>query len=181
MRHRIKDKKFNRSSNQRKSLLHALLQSLIQELEIVTTVSKAKVLKRLMERLVHRAKDNTIATRRLLATDLGNRQLVNTLVDYIAPQMKDRVGGYVTTEDVGKRRGDNVMMTRVKFMSVSEKAEKPLDKVSQIRALKTTTKAKSAQIVKSTTTNAKVPALKKDSSSKEKPSELKKQIKKLKV
>lgn len=113
MRHRIKDKKFNRDENHRKALLSNLVRSLVEHGHVTTTEIKAKELRRLSDRLIHKAQTNTIATRQLIHRFFGKRDVVNTLVDRIAPLMTDRVSGFTTLTKLGKRKGDNSSMVTV--------------------------------------------------------------------
>lgn len=113
MRHRIRDKKFNRDANHRKALLRNLVRSLVENGEVTTTEIKAKELRRLSDRLIHKAQTNTIATRQLIHRFFGKRDVVNTLVDRIAPLMVDRVSGFTTLTKMGKRKGDNSSVVKV--------------------------------------------------------------------
>jgi len=121
MRHRIADKKFNRSSNERKALFTGLLRNLTERGEIVTTLAKAKAVKRLADRVVSQAKKNTVASRRLLHRRFGKRDVVSTLVEQVAPAMSDRTSGYVTVVAIGARRGDNTAMAKLAFVTQPEK------------------------------------------------------------
>ncbi|GEM_PF-47851 len=120
MRHRVADKKFNRDSNQRKALLMGLLRNLTERGEITTTQAKAKVLKRLADKLVHKAQDDTLATRRGLHRVFGKRDVVSTLVDRVAPAMSDRTSGFTRITPVGNRRGDNTPMVKISFVKQAE-------------------------------------------------------------
>lgn len=113
MRHRIRDKKFNRDANSRKALLRNLVRSLVENGEVTTTEIKAKELRRLSDRLIHKAQTNTVATRQLIHRFFGKRDVVNTLVDRIAPLMTDRVSGFTTLTKMGKRKGDNSSVVKV--------------------------------------------------------------------
>lgn len=113
MRHRVKNKKFNRDANHRKALLSNLVRSLVESGRVTTTEIKAKELRRLSDRLIHKAQTNTIATRQLLHRFFGKRDVVNTLVDRIAPMMTDRVSGFTTMTKLGKRKGDNSSLVTV--------------------------------------------------------------------
>lgn len=117
MRHRVHDKKFNREANERKALLVGLLRALTEQGQIVTTVAKAKVLKRLADKVVYQAKDNSLASRRQLHRIFGKRDVVNTLVDTIAPAMADRSSGFTRIVPMGPRRGDNTEMVRIEFVN----------------------------------------------------------------
>ncbi len=120
MRHRVADKKFNRDSNNRKALFMGLLRNLTEHGEIVTTLAKAKAVKRLADRMVTQAKTNTVASRRTLHKTFGKRDVVSTLVDRVAPAMADRSSGYVTVTQLGPRRGDNTPMAKLAFVKKPE-------------------------------------------------------------
>ena len=120
MRHRVKAKTLQRNTKQRKALLRELLRSLFEHGEIVTTQAKAKEVKRLSDKMIARAKKNTIASKRLLHRDFGKRDVVNVLVDKIAPVFKDRNSGFTTIQKVGKRRGDNTLLVRLSLIKKPE-------------------------------------------------------------
>jgi large subunit ribosomal protein L17 len=117
MRHRVQDKKFNRDVNQRKALLTGLLRNMAEHGQIITTVAKAKELKRLMDKMVTQAKGNSIQARRELHRTFGKRDVVNTFVDVIAPAMADRTSGFTTISKLGPRRGDNTPMAKISFVN----------------------------------------------------------------
>jgi large subunit ribosomal protein L17 len=147
MRHRIADYKLNRTSNQRRALLHSLLMGLVLHRQITTTPAKAKMVRRVMERLVTQAKSNTLGARRLIQKMLADRMAVNILVDEIAPALNDRSSGYVTVSGETRRRGDNVLMTTVTFASETARTVKA-------RPERKTTKPVQAEVVRSTKTAA---------------------------
>lgn len=120
MRHRVADKKFNRTSNERKALFSGLLRNLTEHGEIVTTLAKAKAVKRLADRMVSQAKSNSVATRRLLHKRFGKRDVVSTLVEKVAPAMADRTSGFVSLTVLGPRRGDNTQMAKLAFVKKAE-------------------------------------------------------------
>lgn len=116
MRHRVAKRHFNIHTKGRKALLKNLLRSLVEEGQIVTTTSKAKEIKRLMDKTIHRAKNDTVENRRLLHKVFGRRDVVNTLVDRIAPAMADRVSGFTTISKAGLRKGDSAETSTLKFV-----------------------------------------------------------------
>lgn len=85
---------FHRKSGQRRALLKSLSRSLILEERISTTEAKAKALRPVAERLVTYAKKNTLASRRLAKTKLGDDEAVKKLFDTLGPRYADRKGGY---------------------------------------------------------------------------------------
>jgi len=129
MRHKIKGKTFNRNTNQRKALFRSLIQSLIIHEEIKTTQSKAKVIKRLVDKLITKAKAGTLQVRRQLMAFLPNKKAVNKLVDDIAPRVKQKTSGFTRFIRLGKRRGDDAMMVKMELVEKKPKIKK-VDKSS---------------------------------------------------
>lgn len=121
MRHRVQKNHFNRNTNERKALLKGLLRNLVEQGEIVTTDGKAKEIKRLMDKLVYKAKTDTVANRRLLHRVFGQRDVVNTLVERVAPAMGNRISGFTTLSKLGSRRGDSAQMVALKFVVAIER------------------------------------------------------------
>ncbi len=120
MRHRIKDVRLSRDTNHRKSLIANLLRSLILEGTVTTTRAKARVLKQLMDKLITKARVDTIANRRLVHRTFGKRDVVNTLFERIAPIMTDRTSGFTTNSVVGTRRGDASDLIKISFLTLPE-------------------------------------------------------------
>jgi large subunit ribosomal protein L17 len=94
MSQRVKNRSFGRPTNQRKALLKSLMRSLVLHERISTTEAKAKEIRPLIEKLVTRARTDTVANRRLVATRLGDQLAVKKLFTAIAPRYKGRAGGY---------------------------------------------------------------------------------------
>lgn len=120
MRHRSNITKFNRDTKSRKALFKSLLRALVEEGAIVTTEAKAKEAKRIADKLIGKAKVDSTATRRVLHRFFGVRDVVNTLVDTIAPQFSDRNSGFVRITKMGVRRGDNVAMVKLSLVTLPE-------------------------------------------------------------
>ena len=165
MRHRVADKKFNRTSNERKALFSGLLRNLTEHGEIVTTLAKAKAVKRLADRMVSQAKTNTVASRRVLHKKFGKRDMVSTLVETVAPAMADRTSGYVSVIAIGPRRGDNTPMAKLAFV---HKAGNTSLKKLQPKAVNSTEVKKEA-IVAQDVEIKKEPAVKKEATEKKAP------------
>lgn len=130
MRHRVASSQFNRDTNARKALLLSLVRNLTERGSITTTEAKAKELMRIYDPLVSRAQSGTLNDRRILHRTLGKRDLVNTLVDRIAPAMSDRNSGFTTSTVVGKRRGDNALLVEVSLVNMPEsvgRLKKPVE------------------------------------------------------
>ena len=117
MRHRSATHHLGRNTEQRKSLFKNLLQALFEHGSIETTEAKAKAIKGIADKLIHRASEGTINARRILQRFFGTKQAVNVLVDQVAPAMKDRTSGYTRIVRLGKRRGDDSMMVKMELIT----------------------------------------------------------------
>lgn len=104
MRHGNQNRKFGRSRDGRKALLRGLAISLITEGKIKTTSAKAKELSSFAERLITYGKLGTVAARRRAASVLGEPQddVIAKLFDVIAPNYKERNGGYTRVIKMGR-------------------------------------------------------------------------------
>jgi len=169
MRHRVQKRHFNRDTNHRKHLLRNLVRSLVEKGEITTTVAKAKETKRIADKLVGKAAKNDINTRRVLHRFFGKRDVVNTLVDSVAPAMSDRKSGFTTISKVGKRRGDNTELVKLSFVTKAKNvgslnSDKPYEtrKVKAKSPKKVAKKKVASKVAKASKTEAsKKPASKK--------------------
>lgn len=104
MRHADKNRTLGRTKRARTALLRGLAVSLIKEGKIKTTTAKAKELRPFAERLVTYAKTDSIAARRKASSVLGEPQstIVKKLFDELAPQYKERQGGYTRIIKMGR-------------------------------------------------------------------------------
>jgi len=136
MRHRVAHKKLGRDTNQRKALLRGLATSLILHERIKTTEAKAKAIRPVVEKLVTRARENTIANRRLLLSKLGGSEnVVSKLLEVVGPHFKERAGGYTRIIKISPRKGDNAQMALIEFVDkVSEIAVKKKLEKKEVKA-----------------------------------------------
>jgi len=170
MRHRSKIKKFNRDTKSRKALFKNLVRSLVETGSITTTEAKAKETKRIADKLIGKSKTDTVATRRLLHRFFGTRNVVNTLVEKIAPEFSDRVSGFTTIAKVGLRRGDNTQLSKLSLVKAPEsigtlKSATAIKRTADKKvAKKAVTKAPAKKVVAKKTTPKKTAkkAVKKD-------------------
>lgn len=116
MRHRVKKKKLGRQTKHRQAMFKNMVRSLIKHGQIETTRAKAKEVGRLTDKLISTAKKGGTTAKRELHRFFGKRDIANTLVERIAPLMKDRDSGYTTVKVIGKRRGDNSLMARLSLV-----------------------------------------------------------------
>jgi len=100
-----------------------LVRSMVEHGQITTTLAKAKELRGYVDRMVTYGKQDTVHSRRLAYSVLGDRTLVKKLFTEIAPAFQDRQGGYTRVIKSGFRRGDSAPMAIIQF--VEESAVKP--------------------------------------------------------
>ena len=106
MRHRKHTFKVGRSPSHRRAMLANLASSLILEGRILTTVTKAKETRRLVERMITLGKDGTLHARRRAIAILHHPAAVRELFGKVAPRFANRPGGYTRALKLGQRRGD---------------------------------------------------------------------------
>ena len=116
MRHRLSNRKLNRTSSHRQALLRNLSNALLEHEVIKTTLPKAKELRRVVEPLITLGKTPTVANRRLAFDRLRNRDMVVKLFDDLGPRFKARPGGYLRILKFGYRVGDNAPMALVELV-----------------------------------------------------------------
>ena len=121
MRHKKAGRKLNRNTSQRKALFRNLIQALIIHEEIKTTKAKAKAIKRLIDKLVTKAKKGTLHARRQILAFLPDKKAANKLVDEIGVRFKKRTSGFTRFVRLGKRRGDDAMMVKIEFVEKKKK------------------------------------------------------------
>lgn len=116
MRHHNKNRKFGRETNERRALLRSLALSLVNEGRIQTTQAKAKELRPFIERLVTKARENTLASRRHVVSRLGSEEGAKRLVNEISLKYKERPGGYTRVVKMAPRKSDSSPMATIEFV-----------------------------------------------------------------
>lgn len=127
MRHRRSGRKLSRSSAHRDALFMNMAGQLIKHGRIRTTLAKAKELRPQVERLVTRAREDNLHNRRTVARTLrmhdkasskkaGEKTVVQTLFEEVAPRFADRPGGYTRIVKLGPRPGDAAPMAFIEFV-----------------------------------------------------------------
>jgi large subunit ribosomal protein L17 len=107
MRHKKLGRRFSRDSSHRQAMFSNLAAALIRHEQIVTTLAKAKDLKRVMDRYITLAKRGDLNSRRLAASRLRDEGMAKKLFDTLAPRYKNRAGGYTRVLKAGFRYGDS--------------------------------------------------------------------------
>lgn len=117
MKHRVQAKHFNRDVKSRKALLKNLLRDLFKHGEIKTSEARTKEVRRLADKLISVASQNTLTARRELHKFFGRRDVVNTLVDKIAPALSGKKSGFTALEKLAPRRGDNTTLFKLSLLT----------------------------------------------------------------
>lgn len=116
MRHGMNGRKFCRTSSERNALFLSLAKGLIEHGSIRTTLPKAKDLRPIVERMVTKARQQTLHARRHLISQLRDPIVVENLMSQIAERFKDRPGGYTRIVKAGFRYGDNAPMAVIQWV-----------------------------------------------------------------
>ncbi len=116
MRHGNKVKSLGRTIQHRQALLRNLSIALITHKRITTTLAKAKALRKHIEPIVTKAKDNSTHSRRVVFSYLQNKEAVQELFGPIATEVGERPGGYVRVIRTGFRRGDGAETAMIEFV-----------------------------------------------------------------
>lgn len=120
MRHRLSNRKLNRTSSHRLAMLRNMTNSLLRHEVIRTTLPKAKELRRVAEPMITLGKTATLANRRLAFNRLRDRDNVVKLFDELGPRFSTRNGGYLRILKCGFRVGDNAPMAIVELLDRPE-------------------------------------------------------------
>lgn len=120
MRHGKKINHLSRTAPHRKAMLSNMATSLILNKRITTTVAKAKALRKYVEPLLTKAKEDTTHSRRVVFSYLNDKQSVKTLFDEVAEKITDRPGGYTRILKTGNRLGDNADMCIIELVDYNE-------------------------------------------------------------
>lgn len=127
MRHGARTQSFSRPFNQRKWLMRNLAVSLVENERIVTTLAKAKELRRVVEKAVTIGKRGSLADRRLLLARFPNKEMVQKVFSDLAPRFSTRPGGYTRIFRLSRRPGDNAEMAIIEFIDAKIKAQMPTE------------------------------------------------------
>lgn len=110
MRHRRAGRRLNRTSSHRRAMFANMAAALIKHEQIVTTLPKAKEMRRVADRLITLAKRGDLHARRVAASRLRDEAMVKKLFEILGPRYKERSGGYTRVLKAGFRYGDSAPM-----------------------------------------------------------------------
>ena len=148
MRHNKKFNHLGRTASHRASMLANMACSLIMHKRITTTVAKAKALKKYVEPLITRSKEDTTNNRRVVFSYLQNKYAIKELFGVVAPKVGDRPGGYTRIIKLGFRQGDTADVAFIELVDFDEamaKAPKAAAKKTRRRSSKKAAEAPAAE------------------------------------
>jgi large subunit ribosomal protein L17 len=159
-RHQYKGRKLGRAAAPRKALMRNLASQIILHESITTTLPKAKEVRPILEKLITRAKKDTVVNRRLVAKYLSNNdKSVQKLFEQIGPLYVGRDGGYLRIIKTTNRKGDNAPMAIIQLLDTDKLTAKEIEVKSKKSKVDTDQKVKDAK--KNFTDNAKKATVKK--------------------
>ncbi|MBI1256737.1 MAG: 50S ribosomal protein L17 [Chloroflexi bacterium] len=123
MKHRIKQRKLNRTSQHRKAMLANMAAALVKHEQIVTTLPKAKELRPFVEKLITLGKKGGLANRRRAISIMRDETQVAKLFDALAERYKERPGGYCRVLKAGFRYGDAAPMAVIELVDRDPEAK----------------------------------------------------------
>ena len=128
MMHGKLGRRFGRSSGHRQAMFSNMAAALIKHEQIITTLHKAKDLKRVIDKYITLAKRGDLNSRRLAAARLRDDAMVKKLFDTLGPRYKSRNGGYARVLKAGFRFGDNAPRAVIELVDRDVKAKGAEDK-----------------------------------------------------
>ncbi len=133
MRHGKKFNHLSRTATHRDAMLSNMAVSLIMHKRITTTLAKAKALKKFVEPLLTKAKQDTTNARRVVFSHLQNKFAVTELFQVISPKIADRPGGYTRIIKTGFRQGDMAPICFIELVDFDENMAKTQKKATRTR------------------------------------------------
>jgi len=131
MDHRSSINKLSRTSAHRRALLKSQAAALFRYERIRTTVAKAKAARRLAEKLITRARVDSVHNRRMVARSIGDGRVLDKLFKDIGPRFAQRPGGYTRILKMGRRFGDASEMVILELLDRKERERKRKKKTPQ--------------------------------------------------
>ena len=120
MRHGKKFNHLGRTADHRRAMLANMAISLIMHKRITTTLAKAKALKKYVEPLITRSKDDSTNSRRVVFSSLQNKEALKELFGVVGPKVGERPGGYTRIIKLGHRQGDGADIAFIELVDFDE-------------------------------------------------------------
>ena len=133
MRHKKSFNHLGRTASHRKAMLSNMAVSLIMHKRITTTLAKAKELKKFVEPLITKSKEDTTNSRRVVFSYLQNKEAIIELFGTISEKVAERPGGYTRIIKLGSRLGDAAEMCFIELVDFNENMAKPAAKKARTR------------------------------------------------
>ncbi|HHL34937.1 MAG TPA: 50S ribosomal protein L17 [Desulfobulbaceae bacterium] len=125
MKHKVAGRKLGRNPSHRKAMLRNIVTSLLEHERIVTTVPKAKEVRRIADKMITLGKRGDLHARRQALSYIRTKDIVAKLFDELSEQYADRQGGYTRIIRTGTRYGDAAPMAIVELVGYEEIVEEP--------------------------------------------------------
>jgi large subunit ribosomal protein L17 len=159
MRHNKKFNHLGRTADHRRALLANQAKSLIMHKRITTTLAKAKELKKYVEPLITKAKEDSTNSRRVVFSYLQNKEAIKELFGVVAEKVGDRPGGYTRIIKLGTRQGDAAQVCFIELVDFDPEMAKDTKKKSTRRSRKSSAaKAEAAAPAEEAAPAAEAPA-----------------------
>ena len=159
MRHNKKFNHLGRTASHRSAMLANMAISLIMHKRITTTVAKAKALKKYVEPLITKAKDDSTNSRRVVFSYLQNKEAIKELFSAVSEKVGDRPGGYTRIIKLGTRQGDAAQVCFIELVDFDPEMAKDTKKKSTRRSRKSSAaKAEAAAPAEEAAPAAEAPA-----------------------
>jgi large subunit ribosomal protein L17 len=120
MRHGKTVNHLGRTASHRSAMLANMASSLIVHKRITTTLAKAKALRKYVEPIITKGKEDSTNSRRVVFSYLGNKDSVKELFGTVAPKVGDRPGGYTRILKLTNRKGDNAEMAVMELVDFND-------------------------------------------------------------
>jgi large subunit ribosomal protein L17 len=144
MRHRKANRRLGRTSSHLKATLRNLVTSFLEHEKVETTDAKAKELRKIAEKMITLGKRGDLHARRQALSFIMSKKVVKKLFEVIAPRFQSRNGGYTRIVKVGRRLGDNALLSIIELVGEG-KAKKEKKKKAGEKKAKPEKKAAKAQ------------------------------------
>ncbi len=127
-------RKLGRTSAQRNAMLRGMVTLLLEKGSIETTLTRAKEVRAMTEKMISLGKENTLASRRAALAYITKEEVVAKLFTTIAPLYAERTGGYTSIYKLGPRRGDGAEMAVIRLIDLPKEEEKKNDSAKDKKA-----------------------------------------------
>lgn len=158
MRHNKNFNHLSRKASHRKAMLANMAVSLIEHKRINTTLAKAKELRKYVEPLITKAKEDTTHSRRIVFSYLKNKNAITTLFGEVSQRVGDRPGGYTRILKTGYRKGDAAEMCFIELVDYNENLLKDSASKKKTKTRRSSKKATNAETVAAENAVSEVPA-----------------------